>query len=163
MTRRPIHRLDLETMRVLRIYIDTSVIGGCLDVEFEEASNALLDLARNGAIVLVVSDVLLDELGRAPEEVRSLLVDVSAEHIEPISESDDSRQLRDAYLLAQVVGPGSKIDAHHVALATVARADLIVSWNFRHIVHVDKIRRFNAVNLMEGHTTIDIRSPREVV
>ena len=48
-------------------------------------------------------------------------------------------------------------------LAAVARADLIVSWSFKHIVHVEKIHRFNAVNLMEGHPTIDIRSPREVI
>ena len=75
----------------------------------------------------------------------------------------ESEQLRDAYLAAGVVGPAAMNDAHHVALATVARADLIVSWNFRHIVHVEKIRRFNAVNLMEGYVTIDIRSPREVV
>ena len=71
--------------------------------------------------------------------------------------------MRDAYVGAQVVGPSSRNDAHHVALATLARADLIVSWNFKHIVHIDRIRRFNAVNLMEGHPTIEIRSPREVV
>jgi hypothetical protein len=71
--------------------------------------------------------------------------------------------LRDAYLAAGVVGAASENDAHHVALAAVARADLIVSWNFKHIVHVDKIRRFNAVNLIEGYGMIDIRSPLEVV
>jgi len=150
-------------MRPLRIYVDTSVIGGCLDAEFEEPSKALLDLARCGSIVLILSDLLLDELERAPEEVRSLLAALPAENLEMFPESEESRQLRDAYLAAEVVGPGSRNDAHHVALATLARADLIVSWNFKHIVHIDKIRRFNATNLMEGHSTIDIRSPREVV
>ena len=51
----------------------------------------------------------------------------------------------------------------HVALATVARADVILSWNFRHIVHLDKIRRFNAVNLRQGYAIMEIRSPREFV
>jgi hypothetical protein len=54
-------------------------------------------------------------------------------------------------------------DAHHVALATIAKADLIVSWNFKHIVHVDKIRAFQPVNLVQGYTSIDIRSPLEIV
>ena len=150
-------------MRALRIYADTSVIGGCLDVEFEGPSKALLDLARSGSIVLIISDLLFDELERAPDEVRSLLAAVPVEHLELFPESEESLHLRDAYLAAQVVGPGSRNDAHHVALATVARADLVVSWNFKHIVHIDKIRGFNAVNLVEGHSTIDIRSPREVV
>ena len=71
--------------------------------------------------------------------------------------------LRDAYLAAGVVGPSSRNDAEHVALATVARADLIVSWNFKHLVHIDKIRGFNAVNLRDGYPTLEIRSPKEVV
>ena len=54
-------------------------------------------------------------------------------------------------------------DAGHVAAATVAGADLIVSWNFRHIVHYDKIRAYNAVNLLHGYREIEIRSPLEVI
>jgi hypothetical protein len=71
--------------------------------------------------------------------------------------------LRDAYLRAEVLGGGSEKDAHHVALATVAKADIIVSWNFRHIVHFDKIRGFQSVNLREGYAALEIRSPKEVV
>jgi len=61
------------------------------------------------------------------------------------------------------ISPRHANDAHHIALATVALADLVVSWNFKHIVHWDRIRLFNAVNLREGYSPIDIRSPREVV
>ena len=77
--------------------------------------------------------------------------------------SPESELLRDRYLAAGVVGPASVDDAHHVALATIAHADLIVSWNFKHIVHFEKIRGFNAVNLREGYQTIEIHSPKEVV
>ena len=76
---------------------------------------------------------------------------------------EESEWLRDAYLKARVVGPSHGKDAHHIALATVSRADLVASWNFKHIVHWDKIRGFNAVNLREGYPPIEIRSPREVV
>lgn len=72
-------------------------------------------------------------------------------------------ELRDAYLAAKVVGPRWSDDAAHVATATVARADLIVSWNFRHLVKWEKIRKFNAVNLAMGYPVMTILSPREVI
>jgi predicted nucleic acid-binding protein len=147
----------------MRVYVDTSVIGGCLDEEFAEKSRALIELARQGGLVLLVSDLLLEELSHAPHAVRRVLARLPAESIETLTASEESRRLRDAYLAAGVVGIASESDAHHVALATIARADLVLSWNFRHVVHVDKIKMFNAVNLMQGYGLIDIRSPLEVV
>ncbi|HPG69897.1 MAG TPA: PIN domain-containing protein [Candidatus Hydrogenedentes bacterium] len=150
-------------MKRLRIYLDTSVVGGCFDAEFSGDSEALLNMARRGEVTILVSDVLLDELAKAPEEVASLLEALPGSSVEYVRNSAEAVYLCDRYLEANVVGPASKNDAHHVALATVAHADLIVSWNFRHVVHFDKIRGFNAVNLQQGYLQIDIRTPREVV
>ena len=154
-------------MKRLRIYIDTSVIGGCLDDEFTEDSRALLDLAKAGEVSLLISDLLLDELVDAPLEVSELLESLSEalspENLERVERSQETERLRDQYLEAAVLGVASADDAHHVAIATVAKADLIVSWNFKHIVHFEKIRGFNAVNLREGYTATEIRSPKEVV
>lgn len=150
-------------MKRLRIYVDTSVIGGSLDEEFAEDSCALADMARRGELALLVSDVLLDELRKAPPDVRAVLPRMPAECLEPVLRSDESARLRDAYLEAAVVGEDAADDAHHVALATVVGADMVVSWNFRHIVHFDKMRGFNAVNLRQGYKPIEIHSPREVV
>jgi predicted nucleic acid-binding protein len=150
-------------MKRLRIYADTSVIGGCLDDEFAEASRALLDGAREGRFVLLLSDLLAAELERASPEVQAVLADLPQEAFERIESSDESVRLRDAYLKAEVVTAQQVADAHHIALATVCRADVVVSWNFRHIVHWDKIRGFNAVNLRQGYPAIEIRSPQEVV
>ena len=148
----------------MRVYVDTSVIGGCLDEEFADESRALLDLARDGRLVLLVSDLLLEELASAPPAVLEVLAALPPDATETLTTTEGSRRLRDAYLAAGVVGAASERDAHHVALASVARADLIVSWNFKHIVHVDKIRMFNAVNLMQGHGLIEYPfSPTEVV
>jgi hypothetical protein len=72
-------------------------------------------------------------------------------------------ELRDAYLQAGVVGPASLVDAEHIAYASVAEVDLIVSWNFKHIVHFEKIRGYHGVNLAKGYNPIPIHSPREVV
>lgn len=150
-------------MKTPRIYVDTSVVGGCFDEEFAEDSHALFEMVRAGEMILLISDTLIDELADAPPKVGAILESIQAEHTEVLSRSEEVIALRDRYLANRVVGPRSTDDALHVAFAAVARADLLVSWNFRHIVHYDKIRRFNSVNLVEGYPAMEIRSPREVV
>lgn len=150
-------------MRKQRIYIDTSVIGGCLDAKFTSESSALFEMARAGIVVFVISDVVLDELDGAPREVQALLAELPDAAYEVVESSFESEALRDSYVDANVVGPASRNDAHHVAIASVERADMIVSWNFRHIVHLDKIRGFNAINLQQGYPPIGIRFPKEIV
>ncbi len=149
-------------MKRLRIYVDTSVIGGCLDEEFAEWSCRLFELAALGTVNLLISELTAGEVARAPLAVQKQLAAVSSESVERIAISAEAERLRDEYLSAGVVGPAARNDALHVALATVAHADVIVSWNFRHLVHVEKIRGFNAVNLRQGYPVIDIRSPQEV-
>lgn len=150
-------------MKRLRVYVDTSVIGGCCDEEFSEESRVLMQMAREGKVTVLISDILVDELELAPAQVQAEFAALPPDSLEPLSSSEETEQLRDAYLEAEVLGLDHANDAHHVALATVARADLIVSWNFKHIVHLEKIRGFNAVNLREGFVPIEIRSPKEVV
>ena len=150
-------------MKVLCIYPDTSVVGGCFDEEFTLKSRALFSMVGRGGAVPVISDILVNELAPSPPRVRSLLSGLPRQAVELVFADDESEYLRDAYLRAGAVGPRQHQDAHHIALATVARADLLVSWNFKHIVRYDKIRVFNAVNLKEGYPPIDIRSPVEVV
>lgn len=64
---------------------------------------------------------------------------------------------------AKVVGETSYTDCLHIALATIHSADILVSWNFKHIVNVIRIIGYNAVNHKEGYKQIDIRSPRELL
>ena len=152
-----------DAMNILRLYIDTSVVGGCHDPEFTKPSRDVFSFARSRKAVLLISDLLVDELRLAPVEVQQELRDLPSWAMEPISVSVEAIALKDAYLAAGVVSHGHTNDALHVALATVTRADTIVSWNFKHIVHLEKIRGFNAVNLREGYLPIEIRSPLEVV
>ena len=150
-------------MKKLRIYVDTSVIGGCCDVEFSAPSQALVDLFSTGRAVLLASDLLLLELDLAPEEVRTVMAQMPIESIERVAVNEEAERLKNRYLSEGVVGEGSANDAFHVALATVARADMIVSWNFKHIVHYEKMRGFNAVNLKEGYGQLEIHAPPEVI
>jgi hypothetical protein len=145
-----------------RIYVDTSVIGGCVDSQFAEDSLRLMELARIGRLVLLVSDVVVRELSGAPPEVRQLFDNLPESVIEPAPLSEAVLQLRDAYLAAGVVARRWMDDATHVAAATIAQADAIVSWNFKHIVRLDKIRAYNEVNRAMGFGPLTILSPKEV-
>ncbi len=147
---------------VFRIYVDTSVIGGCLDEEFSVDSLRLFAAARRGEKVLLVSDIGVRELQEAPLKVREVLTSLPPSAVEAVPITEEVDTLRDHYLAAGVVGPRSLDDAAHVAAATVARADAIVSWNFKHIVQLERIKGYNTVNLLHGYGMLTILSPREV-
>jgi predicted nucleic acid-binding protein len=94
-------------VRKLRVYADTSVFGECFDAEFEVESRKFFDEVRQGRFTVVISDVTVEELQRAPEEVRQALATLPPEHVELLQGSDEAEALRQAYLEAEVVGPAS--------------------------------------------------------
>lgn len=150
--------------RKWRLYLDTSVFGGVFEATEgrDAASRQVLDAALSGQAVACFSDTVVQELMDAPPRVRLLLESLPAECREEIALNHEIRALSQAYIAAGVVGPKWAEDTLHVAAATVARADAIVSWNFKHMVRLDKIRAYNAVNLAEGYGMIQIISPKEV-
>lgn len=150
-------------MKQIRLYADTSVFGGYFDEEFAEDTRELFDAIEAGRFTLILSATTARELRLAPDHVRNLMTAVPERFIEMIPMSDEIARLRDAYLFASVVSEASRLDAEHIASASVARVDVIVSWNFRHIVHFDKIRGYHAVNLLQGYPLIPIHSPKEVI
>ena len=95
-------------------------------------------------------------------EVQKLSADLLALKPEIISITPEALALADAYQQHGILTPKFYADGLHIALATIAEVDLLVSWNFRHIVRYDKIRLFTAVNLERGYKPLAIYSPREV-
>lgn len=146
-----------------RVYIDTSVIGGCFDEEFATWSDALFREFRKGAKTAVVSDLTRLELEKAPRKAREALASIPNDFIENVSLSDEALVLADRYIQARAVAMKHLIDAQHIAIATVSRVDVLASWNFKEIVNWSRIRAYNAVNLRMGYPLLEIRSPREVV
>ena len=146
-----------------RIYIDTSVIGGCLDDEFAEWSNLLFDEFRATVKVAVVADLTLREMEDAPEEVKRMLSTLPQGTVEHVFLTEEAIKLADTYITKGAVGEKHLVDAQHIAIASIERVDVLVSWNFKHIVNLDRIRMFNAVNLMHGYPMLEIRSPMEVL
>ena len=148
-------------MKRLRVYIDTSVVGGCFDPEFERWSNALMNDFRMGYFVPVLSDILAAEIRRAPERVQDAWEEL-LELGERVFTTSDVEALIAHYVARRILNPRLRGDLNHIALASVADADVVVSWNFKHIVRFDKIQLFNAANLELGYRELRIHTPREV-
>lgn len=146
-----------------RIYIDTSVVGGYFDGEFSLATQGLFKRFENIEIIFVVSDLLDLELISAPKNVRELLYKYSSDKFERIVLTDEAVSLADTYIAEKVVGKTSLEDCRHIALATINRVDVLASWNFKHIVNLDRIKGYNSVNYRLGYPMIEIRSPKDLL
>jgi predicted nucleic acid-binding protein len=150
--------------RKWRLYLDTSVFGGCFDTVqgWAEDSRRVLSAALEGIVVVCFSDTVARELEGAPDQVRELWNSLPSSCREQVTVTPEVEALSAAYIAAGVVGRTSLDDALHVAAATVTRADAVVSWNFKHIVRLDRIKGYNQVNLSLGYGIMTIVSPKEV-
>ena len=144
-----------------KIYIDTSVFGGYYDEEFSEFTIPLFDRINNHEFTLLFSPVTQDELENAPENVRELVKGLKAEWTEYLEVTDEAVELATEYITEKVVGQTSYADCLHIALATINKADFLISWNFKHIVNVQRIRGYNSINIRRGYKELEIRSPRD--
>lgn len=144
-----------------RLYIDTSVFGGFYDEEFSEFTRPLFERLQKGEFTLLFSDVTQEELTPAPENVKKLVEMLKIEYTEFLEANEEVVDLATQYILEKVVGQTSLPDCLHIALATINRADFLISWNFKHIVNVQRIRGYNAINIKNGYKQLEIRSPRD--
>jgi len=149
-------------MHRIRVYVDTSVFGGVIDEEFAEASKQFFERVHNDEFVVLLSTETLRELMKAPEVVQTVWKELNPESVEELTISPEVADLAKEYINANVLALASESDALHVAVATVAGADLILSWNFKHIVNFSRIRGFNSVNINQGYRAMTILSPLEV-
>ncbi|MBI5245267.1 MAG: PIN domain protein [Elusimicrobia bacterium] len=145
------------------VYLDTSVIGGCCDEEFRKWSLALMRDIQSGLLAPMVSNITETELKEAPQEVQAVYDDLMEGAVQRVQESPESIELARKYISEGILTENFEYDARHIAVAAVSGADIVVSWNFKHIVRFDKILRFNAVNVLLGYKQLQIFSPMEVV
>lgn len=146
-----------------RIYIDTSVVGGYFDEEFIDATRRLFERLENKEIIFVISDLLDLELIGAPKNVRELLHGFSNDKFERVQLTEEAIRLADTYIAEKVVGSTSLEDCRHIAVATIYKVDVLASWNFKHIVNLDKIKGYNSINYKLGYQMIEIRSPKDLI
>jgi len=150
-------------MKKQRFYFDTSVFGGIHDDEFRVETLKLFEMVESGDISCLYSDITEYELNSAPTLIVDHFKSIPSANREFIELSLEAEELAQNYIKEKVVGKTSIDDCRHIAVATTANADCLVSWNFKHIVNVFRIRGYNAINIKLGYNTLEIRSPREIV
>lgn len=151
----------------MRLYLDTSVTGGVFDTEMPqriEVTSVLLDSIIDGRHTAVISNIVLEETERSPEQLRErLLAEIRNVPFEVISEDETSANLLEIYEKEGFVRIGARLDLRHLAVATINGVDAVVWWNFRDIVNIRTRRAVHSVNLRLGFPLIEIVSPEEVI
>jgi len=150
-------------MKRQRIYIDTSIVGGFFDIEFEKETKMLFQRLERKEIIFVTSDLLFEELDKAPQKVRYLLDNYDENSLEKVFLSDEAKELAEKYIVEKVVGRTSLDDCRHIAIATINKVDVLASWNFKHIVNLMRIKGYNGVNLKNDYQILEIRNPKELI
>ena len=145
---------------IKRVYIDTSVFGGYFDSEFDEPTKNFFKILNAQNVTIFVSEILEFEIYKAPDEIIELFE--SLVNIERVGLTDEAKQLAEMYIDERVVGRTSMADCQHIALATINKADVLASWNFKHIVNLERIRGYNSINFREGYQMTEIRTPNEI-
>ncbi|MGE7775975.1 hypothetical protein ACQKLP_14700 [Chitinophaga sp. NPDC101104] len=148
---------------MVKVYVDTSVIGGCCDAEFQEWSLALFDEFNAGTKKIIISDIISMELLGASNEVKSYLNQVPQSNRILIDANDKALMLAQTYIDEGALPGKNYQDALHIAHATLSGADVLASWNFKHLVNLERIKQYNAINLKLGLNTVEIRTPREIL
>jgi predicted nucleic acid-binding protein len=146
-----------------KFYFDTSVFGGVYDKEFEEETLQLFERVKLGKIICMYSDLTETELHNAPENVRTYFKSLPKENTERVFVNAEIIELATKYIEEKVVGKTSFDDCLHIATATLNKADILISWNFKHIVNVYRIRGYNSINLRMNYLSLEIRSPKEII
>ncbi|NEN23353.1 type II toxin-antitoxin system VapC family toxin [Cryomorpha ignava] len=150
-------------MKKLRIYLDTSVFGGYFDKEFSEFTKPLFKRIINGEFTILLSTMLDEELEFAPARMKQLILKVENVYTEFLEDKDEAINLATEYIVEKVVGETSYADCLHIVLATIYQADLLLSWNFKHVVNIERIRGYNSINIKNGYKQLEIRSPRDIM
>ncbi|GHV55692.1 hypothetical protein FACS1894216_18630 [Synergistales bacterium] len=154
-------------MKKLKIYLETSVIS---HLDQEDAPDKTLDTRELWKDIkadkynVVISDLTLLEINRCFEPKRSfLLQDIAMIVREEVTRSIETERLSALYVKVGGLPPKSRDDATHIAIATVSNCDIILSWNFRHIVKLRAITAVESVNIREGYNIPRIMSPSMLI
>lgn len=158
-------------MKKLRIYFDTSVINFLFANDAPEKRDITIEYFKKYVEPSIyehyISDIVKDEINRTKDEdLRNRLLEPLLKYqlldlpLEPLDEIQD---LAEHYIISKVI-PEKKIDdALHVAVCTVQKIDILLSWNFRHLANINKERKIMVANVEAGYTfTPRLANPMEV-
>ena len=154
-------------LKPFKIYLETTIF----NFKFSEDSPdkkadvmKLFDEISEGKYLAYTSNYVLQELLRAEEPKRSDMIGLIDKYKMRLLEADEiAERLADEYVEAGIIPQKYKTDGIHIAMATINDLDIIVSYNFQHIVKLKTIIGTESINLREGYKRIGIYSPTEVI
>ena len=145
----------------LRVYADATVVRGCFEDAFRRPSRQLFDaFAWGDDFTLLLSDHVVATLDAESAETRAVLTRIPDAHSELLATTTSSKELVDAYVRVGAVPESARHHACHFALATLAKADVLVSWDFKNVVNLHRIQFCNYVNVARGHERLAVHTPQ---
>lgn len=150
----------------MKFYLDTSVFGGFFDKEFDNDTAKLFEYIKKSKSEIIYSNVTLKELENSPTKVKNLIKDLEEE--EKISMTciiidDEAEKLAQTYINEGALTKKCEEDARHIAIASVhGEVNILVSWNFKHMVNLTRMQKYNSINIRLGYKSIEIRNPKDI-
>ena len=153
-------------MRIPKVYLETTIFNYNFaddTPEKQQENLRLFDDIKNGLFEPYTSTIVIDELLKAVDPKRIKMFQLISEYdISVLPATNEINELAEEYIHSKIIPEKYIDDAKHIACATIYDMDIIVSWNFKHIVKRKTIIMTEQVNLMQGYKKIEIYSPAEV-
>ena len=150
-------------MRKLRLYLDTSTISHLYaddTLEKMRDTNLFWEDVISGKHDVFISPVVVDEIENCNEPKRSLMFErLEQIQFQILTRTDEVVRLADEYIAGGVLKEKSYADCLHIAFAVVYNCDIIISWNFKHLVNYKTINKIKIVNAINHYKEISIMPP----
>ncbi len=154
-------------MKKIKYYLDTTVFNFVFADVDSEKKEITKKLFRDLSVIaegIYISSEVIREISRAPEPRRSELEGLVRESNPLLLEVDiETEELAERYVKESIIPVKYRSDAIHIAVAVINGIEVIISWNFEHIVKLKTRLMVNGVNRLSGYHEIEICSPEEVV
>ena len=155
--------MNIDDSKKIRVYLDTSVVSYLDQQDAPEKmseTKEVWDKIKEGDYEVFISTLVINELQKCQEPKRAYLLNQLSEIDFTILEVNESTvRLAEKFIDFGVLKKKSFEDCQHIAAAILSDCDIIVSWNFKHIVNVKTIRGIKVVTTMEGYKDILIYPP----
>ncbi len=146
-----------------RIYLDTSVISILDDDRYPERRDMTREFwVRLGEFDASTSEAARREIHDTPSQARQVAMLAALEQLVVLPITVESEQLASRYVSAKIFPPAVADDALHVAIAVLTGQEVLVSWNFKHLVNQRRRAMIDSLNLSLGLPPIRILPPPEL-
>lgn len=150
-------------MRKLRVYLDTSVISYLEQIdspEKMEQTRKVWEILKTGKYEVVISDLVLAEINECIEPKRSILKEYLAQiNYQRVLIIEETEEIANEIINEGILKPKSFDDCLHIASAILNDCNIILSWNFKHMVNVDTINGIRKITFAKRYNNIDIYAP----